>query len=323
MRLLVLMKIKDVLQMAIKMGIEADPRGQEGINKLLDKTKEDYDKLEGRDKEVFDTQRLENPFGDSRHLYGDLEKDVKKVMVGIDITTGEVLLADRLNERGKKIDLIIGHHPRGIGLSGLHDVMHLQKNLLAEWGIPINVAESLMDERIQEIERKVKGANFNQSVDAARLLDIPLICVHTPADNLVNEFLTDKIEENELDTVKDVIDMLNEIPEYHEGRKLGDGPCVFVGKEDRSAGKVVVEMTGGTQGSKKSYEKLSHVGVGTLIGMHLSDEHRKEVEKHHMNYVIAGHMSSDSLGLNLFLDGLEKEGIDIIHCSGFTRHSRV
>jgi hypothetical protein len=34
-------------------------------------------------------------------------------------------------------------------------------------------------------------------------------------------------------------------------------------------------------------------------------------------------MSSDSLGVNLFCDELEKQGIEIIPCSGFTRVSRV
>jgi len=33
-------------------------------------------------------------------------------------------------------------------------------------------------------------------------------------------------------------------------------------------------------------------------------------------------MSSDSLGVNLFLDELEKQGIEIVPCSGFTRVSR-
>jgi len=62
--------------------------------------------------------------------------------------------------------------------------------------------------------------------------------------------------------------------------------------------------------------------VGTIIGMHLSDEHRKKVEESRINYIIAGHMSSDSIGLNLFLDELEKNGVEIIPCSGFIRHSR-
>jgi len=33
-------------------------------------------------------------------------------------------------------------------------------------------------------------------------------------------------------------------------------------------------------------------------------------------------MSSDSIGMNLFLDELEKKGIEIIPCSGMIRVSR-
>jgi len=39
--------------------------------------------------------------------------------------------------------------------------------------------------------------------------------------------------------------------------------------------------------------------------------------------VIAGHISSDSLGVNLLLDELEKKGIEIIPCSGLIRISRA
>jgi len=39
--------------------------------------------------------------------------------------------------------------------------------------------------------------------------------------------------------------------------------------------------------------------------------------------VIAGHMASDSLGLNLFLDELEQRGVEIVPCSGLLRISRV
>jgi len=41
-----------------------------------------------------------------------------------------------------------------------------------------------------------------------------------------------------------------------------------------------------------------------------------------LNVVIPGHISSDSLGVNLFLDELEKRGIKIIPCSGLIRVSR-
>ena len=70
------------------------------------------------------------------------------------------------------------------------------------------------------------------------------------------------------------------------------------------------------------YEKLAIAGVGTIVGMHAAEDHRKECVKHHLNLVIAGHMSSDSLGMNLFLDELEKRGVKIIAASGLIRVSR-
>ncbi len=39
--------------------------------------------------------------------------------------------------------------------------------------------------------------------------------------------------------------------------------------------------------------------------------------------VIAGHVSSDSLGMNLIIDQFERQGVATIACSGFTRVSRV
>lgn len=316
------MKLKEIYEKAVEMGRDSDIRSEDALEKELEKARDEYEELEGKDKEVFDQQRLENPFHDSRLLYGNPKTEVESVLVGINIDTGEVMLADRLSEKGKNIDLIIGHHPRGIGLASLYEVMDLQKDMLEEYGVPINIAEGLINERMKVIERKLKGANFNQSLDSAKLLDIPMMCIHTPSDNLVDRFLKEKIKENDFEKVGDVVEFLSEIPEYHEARKFKGGPYVMVGNEENRAGKVVVEMTGGTGGNKDSYEKLADAGVGTIIGMHLSEEHRKKAEKHHINYVIAGHMASDSLGMNLFLDEIEKEGVNIVPCSGFIRHSR-
>jgi hypothetical protein len=67
---------------------------------------------------------------------------------------------------------------------------------------------------------------------------------------------------------------------------------------------------------------MANSGIGTVIGMHISEEHKKEAELANVNIVIAGHISSDSLGVNLFLDELEKQGIEIIPCSGLIRIPR-
>jgi len=56
--------------------------------------------------------------------------------------------------------------------------------------------------------------------------------------------------------------------------------------------------------------------------MHQSEEHKKEAESANINVVVAGHISSDSLGVNLFLDELEKQGVEIIPCGGLIRIKR-
>ncbi|MFA5802992.1 MAG: NGG1p interacting factor NIF3, partial [Thermoleophilia bacterium] len=76
-------------------------------------------------------------------------------------------------------------------------------------------------------------------------------------------------------------------------------------------------------GPEESMEKLAAAGVGTVVGMHISEKNREAAEKHKVNVVIAGHNSSDSIGINLFLDELEKKGVEIIPCSGLIRISRV
>ena len=86
-----------------------------------------------------------------------------------------------------------------------------------------------------------------------------------------------------------------------------------------------MEMTGGTEGSKEVFSKLYKTGVRTLVSMHLSEEHLKKVKDANLNVVIAGHISSDNLGLNLILDRIEQvagERFQTIECSGFRRVRR-
>lgn len=312
------MNIQEIYKLAIKMGIENDFRKKEQIEKNLKRKKEKYESLSKDKKELFDLEKLTNPYPDSGIHFDNGKKNIKKIMAGIDIDTAEIMLAEELD-----IEMVIAHHPVGKGLAALDEVMHLQADVLAQYGVPINVAESLMKMRISEVSRGVSAANHYKAVNAAELMKISLMNVHTPADNLVAKFVEAKIKKDKPEYISDIIKSLLEIPEYKAAAKMGFGPTIFAGSEDNRAGKIALtEITGGTEGSVKLFEKLSQAGVGTVIGMHLSEEGRKEAEKAHINVVIAGHISSDSLGMNLFLDELEKKGIEIVPCSGLIRISR-
>ena len=313
------MTIKQIFDLAIKMGVDSDLRGRTAVLKMLKRKKEQYEKLNKEQKEEFDLETLTNPYLDSRIHFDSGKTPVKKILAGIDMESGEVLLADKLDN----IDLVLAHHPRGKALTDLADVMHLQAEVYAQYGVPINVAEAIQKTRIEEVSRGVNPINHYRPIDTARLIGKSYINVHTPCDNLVANFLKKKITAAKPEYVGEILKLLKEIPEYKEAIKLGAGPRLFAGHPENHCGKVAVtEITGGTEPSAKIYEKLSQAGVGTIIGMHQSEEHKKEAEAAHINVIIAGHMSSDSVGMNLFLDELEKRGIEIIPCSGLIRVKR-
>lgn len=310
---------------AIEWGIQHDPRGEKFIGSLLKKQRKDFEKLDQKQKELFDKEKFSNPYSDTRILFGKPERGVKYLLVGIDIEIAEVMLADRLRSKGKAIDLVLAHHPEGRAMANFYEVMDMQADILNKFGVPINVAEGILEERIKEVERRMMPVNHTRAVDAARLLDIPFACVHTPADNGVTQFLQKQFDRSKFTFLSEIFDFLLEIPEYRERTLTNAGPKILAGNPENRAGKVFVDMTGGTGGSKEAFEKLVQAGVGTIVGMHIGEDHFKEAKKHHINVVIAGHISSDTLGMNLFLDGLIKKNgpLEIDACSGFIRVDRT
>jgi len=312
------MTTQQIFDLAVKMGVKADLRGPEKVKKYLERAKKNYDELSAKLKEEFDKEKLINPYSDTRVLVDLKKKNIKKIMVGVDMEGAELLLAEK-----QGVDLVIAHHPEGKALADLSSVMDLQAQVLADYGVPINIAESVIKPRIAEVARGVSPINHNRVVDMAKILGLDFICVHTPADNLGARFLVKIIKNKKPETVGEVVDMLKEIPEFKEAVKYNAGPKIFVGSPEASCGKITVtEFTGGTSGAKEIYEKMAQAGIGTVIGMHMGEEHRKEAEKYYINVVIAGHMASDSLGLNLFLDELEKKDVKIIPLSGLIRVKR-
>lgn len=317
------MKLIDIYRSVVLFGMEQDPRGRSIVKNELLRAKNEYEKLSAKDKEFYDKERLENPYSDTRILNGKEDSEIKTILVGVDIEVGEIMLSDRLREKGEKIDLVIAHHPEGLALAGFFNVMYMQVDILNKLGVPVSVAESLMHDRIKEVERKVMPANHTRAVDAAKLLDINFMNCHTPADNCVATYLQGLIDKKKPSTLRDIVDILREMPEYNTAARQNAGPKITKGTDSSKAGKIFVDMTGGTEGSKDIFKKLSEAGVSTIVCMHLSEEHFKKAQEEHMNVVVAGHIASDNVGLNIVFDELEKKGkFKILACSGFRRFTR-
>jgi hypothetical protein len=316
-------KLSEIYDVCVQTGIKADARDHAEIDRTLNAQRRAYDKLDEADKAFFDTEKLVNPYADTRICAGDPDAEIRGLLVGIDMEVGEVLLADRLREKGAPIDLIFAHHPEGPGYANLHEVMYMQADLWAAQGVSIAAADALIAPRAEEIRRRISPVNHYRAVDAAKLLDLASLSCHTPADNSVNTFVQAFLDAEKPETLRETVKALRTIPEYSDGARKGYGPCLISGAEDARPGRIVVDMTGGTEGPTDALDRLSHAGVGKLVGMHYSEDHKKRAEKLKLNLIIAGHISSDVLGMNLILDQIESAGDVAVYCaSGMVRVKR-
>lgn len=72
------MTIQEIYKLAIKRGIENDFRPKAQIEKQLKRIREKYEKLDKSEKEIFDVEKLTNPYSDSRIQFDSGNKNIKK-----------------------------------------------------------------------------------------------------------------------------------------------------------------------------------------------------------------------------------------------------
>lgn len=315
------MKISELFKIAIEAGIENDP-SKEKIDEIIKNKTEKYNN--DKYKKYLLNEYEYNPYIDSNLFFNDDNLDIKNIAIGIDVETPELLLVDRMRERGEKIDLVIGHHPEGKSIFGLNKMISIQEELLISYGIGVSNAEKIMSESVDKYEKSLRGLNYNRAVDAAKILNIPFINLHTPADNMVHMFLVNLFEKNRPYKLENIIEILMNEKEYQYAYANNNGPIILNGSENSRAGKIYVDVTGGVEASDKIYEELKNKGVDTLVGMHMSESHLKKAKEFNINVVIAGHMSSDTIGMNLLIDEIEKKEKfeKIYNLSGFVRNKR-
>jgi len=241
-------------------------------------------------------------------------ENIHKVLFGVDMEAAEILIARELGYDG-----VITHHPKGGNpMLNLYQVMDNQIDRMVAAGVPINKAQKALAERKEAVDRGMHVSNYDRAASAARLLKMPFIGIHTPADILaektVQEHLDRRLKNKPKATLQEVKEVLEELPEY----KLALAkPVIRVGNPDSFAGKVFVTMAGGTSGGKDVYKAYFEAGVGTLVVMHAPEDVIKAVKEQNIgNVIVAGHMASDSVGINKIIEALEAKGLSVTRMSG-------
>ena len=245
------------------------------------------------------------------HLPGD---KIHRVLATIDCGVDDLLLA-----RVLRCDAVITHHPEWTASLRGWTLVSRQIDQMVECGVPVAKAEAAIQRRMQSVELNTHPRNYGRVLQAAKLLNLAFLNVHLPCDIISRRIISEQMarfqDPASRATVADVIAVLQEIPEQ---TVAATEPKIRLGGPDRLAGRVAVAMAGYTNGGVDVLRAYFEAGVGTVLMMHFPEADLKEAREQRLagNLVITGHMASDSIGINVYLDELERRGLDVIRAGG-------
>jgi hypothetical protein len=261
---------------------------------------------------ALDLARLrEIPADSGVHVRSDT---VRKIFATVDCDVGDLLLAREL-----KCDTVLTHHPEGIaGLTG-YRLIRTQIDQMVEAGVPIVRAEAAIQRRLQQVELGSHARNYGRVMQAAELLKLAFLNVHVPCDVITRRLITEKLTPLNVPgsraTVADVLRLVQEFPEV---RTAATEPKIRLGAPENFAGRIAVAMGGYTSGGVDVLRAYFDAGVGTVLMMHFPDADLREAREQRLagNLVVTGHMATDSIGINLFLDELERLNLKVVRAGG-------
>ena len=247
-----------------------------------------------------------------------LDGEVRRVLFGIDVDIGELLLARQLG-----LDGVIAHHPSGGNARlRLPEIIDRHRDQMLAEGIPAAVAGPLVEARKGPVGHALHSANYDRVVTAARQLRMPLMNIHLAADILSRRAFEQVVRQASREpspTAGDVLGALELVPEIAASLVK---PELWLGKAKNPLGRWLVQMAAGVNGGAGIYRTYYEHGIDTILAMHLDERDLRELEpiqRAGANLIITGHMASDSVGVNRVIDALEHEGLEVIAGSGVIR----
>jgi putative NIF3 family GTP cyclohydrolase 1 type 2 len=237
------------------------------------------------------------------HVEGD---NIHKVLVTIDVGIAELLLAKKLD-----CDAVVTHHP--IGLSALHFYKVFDRHIeyMIEYGIPRDIAEDAVRKIKERARVKSHGYIYNVVVDAARILNLPLVNVHQPCDEYMRRTIYNNIMLGNKEHLSDIIKSIQSIPEF---KNASTKPEVIYGASENKVKRWVLVVAAGTNGGFPVAKAYFQHGISTVIYLHVdhTDIAKLHEEKLNGSLIVLGHLAGDSIGVNALADRLEDLGLETI-----------
>lgn len=242
--------------------------------------------------------------------------EVRRPWFGIDVDVGTLLAARSLGH-----DLVIAHHPvGGKATLNLWKVYARHGDILRRHGVPEKVADAAVRAMQAEHKPRLHAANYDHVPSLARQLEIPLMSVHNPCDEIGRRVMDETLRKavRKASTVEDAIGALNALPEFSNA---ATEIAVRMGKPGNPVGKWSVHHGAGTNGGYHIASAAFRHGVDTVVYIHIDAAHLKRLHDEFgargpKNLIVTGHVSSDSIGINVLVRALREKGLAVTCGSG-------
>lgn len=252
----------------------------------------------------------EVPGDSTTYVAGD---DIETALVGIDLESPEIQLADR-----EGYDLVLAHHPTGDeARHDFTDVLEKQAEFMVAHGVPEDVARDAASDIIDRMDHGAHSMNYRHNPSVAELLDQPYMNIHLAPDEVGRRKMADVADRFDADDeVGAFIDALGELPEFEDAMT---DIKLRVGDEGNELGEVAVHHAAGTNGGEDVASAYFDHGVDTVLYIHVGAGDTEALQAEYgddKNLVVTGHIASDAIGLNVLIDELEERGVDCTPISG-------
>ena len=250
--------------------------------------------------------------GDSAiHHPGD---GLQKVLIGIDLKQAELMMARDLG-----FDCAIAHHPSaGTSILKYHEVLLRHIDQMVRAGVPQSVAEETMKQTVESRRVLASMQNYDHAPSVARLLDMAYLNIHTPLDEVGRQRLAAVVETLDPEkTAQDAADALRET--FGEFRSAQTQIEFAVGKATNRLGRAVMSHGAGTNGGYAVAKAYFDHGVDTVLYIHCRPEDSAKLRQEYgdsKTLIVTGHIASDSVGINPYVERLREEGLDVTTFSG-------
>jgi putative NIF3 family GTP cyclohydrolase 1 type 2 len=243
------------------------------------------------------------PADSAVHIKG---KNIRKVLIGIDIGTAELMLAKQL-----ECDAVIAHHPIGTAAVNFYRVFDRHVDYMVEHGVPKKIARTAVEKLKERIESRNHADIYSDVVGAAKALGMPLVNIHQPCDEYMRQVILRAIKAGRTEYVSDIVKSISKIPEF---RNAATRVKVRFGNQNNKAGHWSLVVAAGTNGGFNIAKAYFQHGVSTVIYLHIDygELIKMREEKLKGNLVVMGHLGGDSIGLNGLADRLENLGVETV-----------